>query len=124
MDRLVREGNELARELTQLEYPGRRPIDPESGPGHYKEASRYAYEAAEALRSEDLARAQTLAAIGQIHATLAAAAATAVQDHGTELDLARCHQEHLTCLHAKAPAPASLARAGAAASGLRKAAVE
>ena len=86
VDRLVREGNELARELTQLEYPGRRPIDPESGPGHYKEASRYAYEAAEALRSEDPARAQTLAAIGQIHATLAAAAATAVQDHVTELD--------------------------------------
>jgi hypothetical protein len=56
------------------------PLARESGPGHYVEASRYAADSASALQADDVARAQALAAIGQIHATLAVAAATAPDD--------------------------------------------
>lgn len=57
------------------------PPSGESGPEHFAEASSYAAKAAEALREGNMARAQALASIGQVHATLAAASA-AVQDRG------------------------------------------
>jgi hypothetical protein len=50
---------------------------PAPAPNHYAKAARYADEADAALKAGDIARAQTLAAIGQIHATLATASATA-----------------------------------------------
>jgi hypothetical protein len=62
-----------------------RPVDPESGPGHYAEASRYAQRAAKALDGNDVTRAQALAAIGQLHATLAAAAATALHEEYSDI---------------------------------------
>lgn len=52
-------------------------------PNHYAEAARYADEADAALKAGDIARAQTLAAIGQIHATLATASATAHRSTGS-----------------------------------------
>lgn len=61
-------------------------VNPDSGPGHYAEASRYARDAAKALANDKVARAQALAAIGQIHAALAVAAATVAQDRVTELN--------------------------------------
>lgn len=91
--RLTKEGDEAARQFRELQLEGaehgraglderaeERPIHPESGPGHYDAASRYAREAAKALRSDEVARAQALAGIGQIHATLAAAAAALHSD--------------------------------------------
>jgi hypothetical protein len=71
--------------------PSPPPIDPESGPGHYAEASRYAREAATALSRGQTAEAQVLAAIGQVHATPATAAATAEQDPKDGAQLARDH---------------------------------
>jgi hypothetical protein len=50
----------------------------QSGPWHYAEADRYANEAAAALEAGDVVRAQALAAIGQVHATLAAASVAAL----------------------------------------------
>ena len=60
---------------TYLPEPEKRVIDPDSGPGHYAEASRYARRAAAALDNGEVTHAQVLAAIGQIHALLAVAAA-------------------------------------------------
>ena len=56
---------------------------PPPAPDHYAEAARYADEADAALKAGDIARAQTLAAIGQIHATLATASATAHRSTGS-----------------------------------------
>lgn len=56
---------------------------PPPAPNHYAEAARYADEADAALKAGDIARAQTLAAIGQIHATLATASATAHRSTGS-----------------------------------------
>lgn len=93
IDRIIREGDETARRIMEqmaqegsLEHgrawlPEReRAIGPESHPRHYAEAVRYAHQAAEALRSGEVTKAQALAAIGQIHATLAAAAAAALNE--------------------------------------------
>jgi hypothetical protein len=88
-DELARRFEEMGGEHYRADIPeaaGQSPIDPESGPGHYAAAGYYARQAAEALYHEDVARAQALAAIGQIHAMLAAAAAAAVQDRMAELD--------------------------------------
>lgn len=57
----------------RLDFPERLVISPDSSPGHYAEAGRYAELAAAALDRKKPRRAQALAAIGQIHATLAVA---------------------------------------------------
>jgi hypothetical protein len=63
-------------QLVRPPRPGvKQPLRPH--PSHYAEAVRYADEADAALKAENVARAQALAAIGQIHATLATASAAA-----------------------------------------------
>jgi hypothetical protein len=87
------EADEAARQFREMELEGldhgrmdlpepgkKQVIDPEWGSGHYDAASHYARKAAKALRRDEVARAHALAAIGQIHAILAAAAAAAAQD--------------------------------------------
>ena len=86
--RLLKHGDEAAREFREKAEPGHfradlvesDAINPDSGPGHYAEASRYARSAAAALDGEKPDRALALAAIGQIHATLAAASAAALHE--------------------------------------------
>jgi hypothetical protein len=69
--------------------PGSKPSDKSSpppsittGPDHYTEAIRYTQDAAAFYRIGNLTEAQTLATIGHIHATLAAASAAALRDRG------------------------------------------
>jgi hypothetical protein len=57
----------------EKEYVDRRRSSTRQSPSHRAEAARCAGEAADALRAGNVARAQALAAIGQIYATLAAA---------------------------------------------------
>jgi hypothetical protein len=91
--RVIREADEAERQFREKGLEGfshgrmdlaeprkERAIDPESGPRHYEAASRYARRAAKALDREEVTRAQALAAIGQIHATLAVAAATVLHE--------------------------------------------
>ena len=60
-----------------------------TGPDHYAEAIRYAEDATSRFKAGEIARAQALAAIGQIHATLAAASAAVLQDQPGRLTLPR-----------------------------------
>lgn len=60
-------------------------MDSESGSGHYAEASCYARRAAKALDGKEVARAQALGAIGQVHATLALTAATALHEEYSDI---------------------------------------
>jgi hypothetical protein len=55
-------------------------FEPISGPLHYVRAGYYARQAAEAEQIGQYESAVALAAIGQIHATLAAASAAALHD--------------------------------------------
>jgi hypothetical protein len=54
----------------------------DSGPGHYTVAEGLAEDAMRTLESGDPARAAILAAIGQVHATLAAASAALHEEYG------------------------------------------
>jgi hypothetical protein len=112
-DRRLRErGDQAAREFRERREVGQgradlaesHAVNPDSGPGHYAEASRYARAAAKALADDEVARSQALAAIGQIHATLAAAGCGSGAGSCDEARLAQRHQAHLTCLHAEVPA--------------------
>jgi len=61
------------------------PVRRMSGPAHYAEAGRYAGMAVAAVSAGDPATAAVLAAIGQLHATLAVAAATALHDEHADI---------------------------------------
>jgi hypothetical protein len=100
MPSLEEQGDAAAREFRESDPPehGRAwlaespaAVDAGPGPWHYKKASRYARRAAKALDGDEVTRAQALAAIGQVHATLALAAATALggQESGKWDEVAR-----------------------------------